>query len=164
MTGRPVRSSPLGVTHRRQSVFRPALVNRTWSQLFGHGFVNPVDDFRDDLPPTQPDTTETPGRRVPLRARLQTPDPLHLQQQGVSAYGRPLPDNENDRELWSHMAVKVLSPEAFYDSLTTLRRSRIQPRQGDDSEGRSPRRLLRFFRTEGETDDETRFGKGFRNF
>src|SRR5262249_40346190 len=41
-------------TAKENRYFAPALVNRTWAQLFGRGFVNPVDDFRDDNPPSNP--------------------------------------------------------------------------------------------------------------
>ena len=34
--------------------FAEATVNRIWSQLFGRGIVNPVDDFRSTNPPTHP--------------------------------------------------------------------------------------------------------------
>jgi hypothetical protein len=33
-------------------------VNRTWAELIGRGFVNPVDDFRADNPPSHPKTLD----------------------------------------------------------------------------------------------------------
>lgn len=38
------------VTDPRNKLFSQALVNRVWKTLIGRGFVEPVDDFRDDNP------------------------------------------------------------------------------------------------------------------
>src|SRR5260370_30835771 len=35
--------------------FPKAIVNRYWGVFFGRGFVNPVDDFNDQNPPTNPE-------------------------------------------------------------------------------------------------------------
>ena len=35
-------------------LFSRNLVNRVWGELLGRGFVNPVDDFRADNPPSHP--------------------------------------------------------------------------------------------------------------
>src|SRR5262249_22797671 len=40
--------------------------------------------------------------------------------QAYQRSSRALPDNENDRELFSHMAVKPFTPEVFYDSLVVV--------------------------------------------
>jgi len=42
------------VTDPRNRYFSRALVNRVWKTLVGRGFVEPVDDFRDDNPPALP--------------------------------------------------------------------------------------------------------------
>lgn len=46
------------ITNPRNRYFSRALVNRVWKQLIGRGFVEPVDDFRDDNQPTHPRTLE----------------------------------------------------------------------------------------------------------
>ena len=38
--------------------FAKAFVNRLWSQYFGRGFVNPVDDLSDENEPTHPDLSD----------------------------------------------------------------------------------------------------------
>jgi len=42
------------VTARSNPWFAKAMVNRVWSWMMGRGFVNPVDDFRSDNPPSHP--------------------------------------------------------------------------------------------------------------
>lgn len=42
------------VTDPRNRFYSRAIVNRVWAELVGRGFVDPVDDFRADNPPTHP--------------------------------------------------------------------------------------------------------------
>jgi len=42
------------VTNPRNRFYSRAMVNRVWAELIGRGFVNPVDDFRNDNPPSHP--------------------------------------------------------------------------------------------------------------
>ncbi len=46
------------VTDPKNRFFSRAFVNRVWAQLIGRGFVEPVDDFRDDNPPSHPQTLD----------------------------------------------------------------------------------------------------------
>jgi len=46
------------VTDPRNRFFSRAMVNRVWAELIGRGFVNPVDDFRNDNPPSHPKTLD----------------------------------------------------------------------------------------------------------
>ena len=46
------------VTDPRNKQFARSLVNRTWAELIGRGFVNPVDDFRADNPVSHPRTLD----------------------------------------------------------------------------------------------------------
>ena len=46
------------VTSPRNRYFARLLVNRVWKDLVGTGFVEPVDDFRDDNPPSHPRTLD----------------------------------------------------------------------------------------------------------
>jgi hypothetical protein len=42
------------VTDPRNRFFARNIVNRVWGELLGRGFVNPVDDFKEDNPPSHP--------------------------------------------------------------------------------------------------------------
>ena len=46
------------VTDPRNRFYSRAMVNRVWAELIGRGFVNPVDDFRNDNPPSHPKTLD----------------------------------------------------------------------------------------------------------
>jgi len=46
------------VTDPRNRAYAKAMVNRVWAELIGRGFVNPVDDFRNDNPPSHPKTLD----------------------------------------------------------------------------------------------------------
>jgi len=46
------------VTDPRNRFYSRAIVNRVWAELIGRGFVNPVDDFRNDNPPSHPKTLD----------------------------------------------------------------------------------------------------------
>ena len=51
--GREVLAS--WVTAADNPYFARAAVNRVWARFFGTGIVDPVDDFRDDNPPSHPE-------------------------------------------------------------------------------------------------------------
>jgi hypothetical protein len=46
------------VTDPRNRFFSRTMVNRVWAELMGRGFVNAVDDFRDDNQPSHPKTLD----------------------------------------------------------------------------------------------------------
>ena len=46
------------VTSPRNRYFSRSLVNRVWNDLIGRAFVDPVDDFRDENPPSHPKTMD----------------------------------------------------------------------------------------------------------
>ncbi len=46
------------VTSPRNRYFARSFVNRLWKELVGRGFVEPVDDFRADNPPSHPQTLD----------------------------------------------------------------------------------------------------------
>ncbi len=46
------------VTDPRNRFYAKSMVNRVWAELIGRGFVNPVDDFRNDNPASHPKTLD----------------------------------------------------------------------------------------------------------
>src|SRR5207249_5408647 len=46
------------ITDPRNRFFSRNIVNRVWAELIGRGFVNPVDDFKEDNPPSHPKTLD----------------------------------------------------------------------------------------------------------
>jgi Protein of unknown function (DUF1549)/Protein of unknown function (DUF1553) len=47
------------ITAKDNPYFAKAIVNRMWGLLLGHGFVEPIDDFRPSNPPTLPAALDT---------------------------------------------------------------------------------------------------------
>ncbi len=106
------------MTSANNPYFAKAAVNRTWAHLFGQGLVNPVDDLRADNPASHPAIMEMLEREFKesgfdLKYLIRC---ICL----TDAYQRtsqPLKGNEEHHVKYSHMAVKVMSPGVFYDSL-----------------------------------------------
>ncbi len=102
--------------------FSKAMVNRTWAQLFGRGLVNPVDDLQDGNQASHPELM------AELAAQFSASgfDLKHLvrsicNSQAYQRSSKPHAQNgEAGPELYARMAIKVLSAEQLYDSLTLV--------------------------------------------
>jgi hypothetical protein len=99
--------------------FAKALVNRTWAHLFGRGFVNPVDDMLPEHEPSHPELMAALARHVATTGEY---DLKYLIKaiclsDAYQRTSKPTPANKDDKTLFSHMSVKVLSPEQLFDSL-----------------------------------------------
>jgi hypothetical protein len=105
----------------KNKFFARAMVNRTWALLLGRGLVNPVDDMREDNLASHPELLQ------------QLADAFGASDFDVKflvkaiclsdAYGRssrPVAGNDKDQVLFSHVAVKPLTPEQLYDSLNVV--------------------------------------------
>lgn len=107
------------VTAKENAYFAKATVNRVWGQFFGRGLVDPVDDFRDDNPASHPELLDDLAKafvdadfdlRYLLRAIGRT-----------KAYHRTsirTDSTQDDPRLFARMAVKGLTGEQLFDSLT----------------------------------------------
>ncbi len=114
----PFRPSFAGwLTASENRFFAPALINRTWSHFLARGFVNPLDDFESGSP-THPELLALLAREFKasgfdqkwlIRAICNS--------RAYQRTSRPEKGNESDTELFSHQAVKVMTPETLYDSL-----------------------------------------------
>lgn len=98
--------------------FAPAAANRVWAHFFGRGLVNPIDDLNEDNEPSHPASLQALADEF----RASGYDLKHLIRcicatQAYQRSSRPLPANKEDQVQYSHMAAKVMSPEAMYDSL-----------------------------------------------
>jgi hypothetical protein len=101
--------------------FSRSIVNRAWAHYFGRGIVNPVDDLSDENEPTHPELLSALAKEF-------SGGGFDLKQltRGIclsDAYQRtsvPTPANKSDSLLYSHMAIKVLTPEQLFDSLVAV--------------------------------------------
>jgi hypothetical protein len=102
--------------------FGRATVNRVWAQLFGRGFVNPVDDLRDDNAPSHPEllddlTKEFAAGGYDLKGLFRAVCNTRAYQRTSKAAGGKA---DAPPELFARMSVRVLTPEELFDSLTQI--------------------------------------------
>ncbi len=109
------------MTGAENPYFAKAMVNRTWAQLFGNGIVDPVDDMIDKNKPSHPELLDELTREFTAGGF-----DLKFLIKGIvmsAAYQRsskPSTGNKEDDQLFSHMAVKMMTAEQLYDSLTMI--------------------------------------------
>lgn len=106
------------MTHPDNPYFGRAMVNRIWAQLFGPGFVNPIEDMHPDNPPSHPELLDGLAEEFSHTGY----DLKHLfrvicNSQTYQRSSKPTADNKDDSELFSHQTVKVMTPEQMFDSL-----------------------------------------------
>jgi hypothetical protein len=110
--------------------FAKAFVNRLWSQYMGRGLVNPVDDLSKENEPTHSELLTALAQEFADSGF----DVKHMirgicNSQVYQRSSKPVGDNREDRTLYSHQSIKVLSGEQLFDSLTTV----IGPIGGKDN-------------------------------
>ncbi|MFM8270732.1 MAG: DUF1553 domain-containing protein, partial [Gemmata sp.] len=117
------------MTSTTNPFFAKSLVNRTWAHLFGRGFVNPVDDMLPENAPTHPDLMNALAHHIGTAGEFDLKYLLKAicLSETYQRTSRPTADNKNDKALYSHMAVKVFSPEQLYDSLAAVTGSQSAP-------------------------------------
>jgi hypothetical protein len=156
--------------------FAPAAVNRLWAHFFARGFVNPIDDMHDGNPPSHPELLKFLADEF----RAAGFDQKHLiraicNSQAYQRSSKPLKENEQDTQLFSRQAVKVMDPEVLYDSLclalgtTELRTTAGGERPGFGGGFRGgnggPRAaFVNFFSTKEDGDDATEMSFGIPQF
>jgi hypothetical protein len=106
------------VTSPDNPYFARAAVNRMWGHFFGVGLVDPVDDFRDDNPPTDPELLHDLSR-----AFVASGFDLSYLIRGIclsQAYQRTSAQTDASQagtRLPARMTVKAMTAEQFFDSL-----------------------------------------------
>lgn len=105
-------------TAKDNRFFARAQVNRIWFHLMGRGIVEPIDDFRDTNPPTNP----------PLLAALADDFVAHdfdlrhiiraiMNSRAYQLSSVPNATNADDERNFSHAAVRRLSAEQLLDAM-----------------------------------------------
>ena len=107
------------LTSPNNPFFARNLVNRLWAHFFGRGLVNPLNDFRQENPPSHPELLDLLSREFIASGF----DQQHLircicQSRAYQRTSRPTPGNADDEVLFSHMSIKILTPEMLLDSLS----------------------------------------------
>jgi hypothetical protein len=124
------------MTSLKNPYFSKAMVNRTWAQFFGRGIVNPVDDMHDGNAPSHPQlladlSAQFAAGGFDVKQLVRAVCNSRAYQRTSKPTGG---NGDAGPELFSRMAVKVLSPEQLFDSLaqvlgTPQQPARPQPRQ-----------------------------------
>jgi hypothetical protein len=129
------------VVSPKNKFFARAMVNRTWGQLFGRGFVNPVDDLRDDNVPSHTELLQELADAFAASGfDLKFLVKSICLSETYNRTSRPAAGNEKDETLFSHVAVKPLTPEQLYDSLeVVLGSARGGREKGGKPQGGKPR-------------------------
>jgi hypothetical protein len=124
------------MTSPKNPYFSKAMVNRTWAQFFGRGIVNPVDDMHDGNAPSHPQLlAELSAQFAAGGFEVKQLIRAICNSRAYQRTSKPAGGNRDaGPELFSRMAVKVLSPEQLFDSLTKVlgtpqQPARPQPRQ-----------------------------------
>ena len=93
-------------------------VNRIWSNLMGRGIVEPVDDFRDSNPPSNPDLLDALADDF----RQNGFDQKHILRTILNSRTYQLSSqtnafNHEDEKLFSHARVRMLGAEQLLDAI-----------------------------------------------
>ncbi len=107
------------MTSRDNPFLARAAVNRAWAHLFGRGIVEPVDDFGPHNPPSHPELLDELAEYF-VRTGFDLRE-LYRTLASTRAYqltSRSSADSPPPPELFARMAIKTLTPEQLYDSLS----------------------------------------------
>jgi hypothetical protein len=146
--------------------FARATVNRLWAHFFGRGFVTPVDDMHEGNAPSHPELLqELAGQFTASDFDLKHLIRAICNSRTYQRTSKPAAGNDKDVTLFSHMAIKVLSPGQLYDSLVQVigapRQNAPRNRQAQQrGPGANPRaQFVAFFQAE-EGADPTEYQAG----
>jgi hypothetical protein len=106
------------MTNAKNPYFSQAIVNRIWAQLMGKGFVEPLDGFGEEQPPSHPKLLDWLAEDFEIHGY----DLKHLMRTilNTDAYQRTSKtnkSNKNDDRFFSHAYIKPLSAEQFFYSM-----------------------------------------------
>lgn len=112
------------VTDPRNKLFSQALVNRVWKTLVGRGFVEPVDDFRNDNPAAHPKALDYLAKEfVASDFDLRSLVKLIVSSDAYQRAHAPLDMDQPTRaKMEEHLLatpVRRMIAESLYDSIVT---------------------------------------------
>jgi hypothetical protein len=124
-TGEPADGNALTVLAdwltRDNRQFRRNLANRVWFHLLGRGIVEPVDDFRDSNPPSNPALLDTiTGYLNGHEMRLKPLVAWIIKSRTYQAGAAPDATNREDESNFSRAAVRLLPAEVLLDAISQM--------------------------------------------
>src|SRR6185503_10530194 len=101
------------------SRFAAAQVNRIWFHLMGRGIVDPIDDFRDTNPPSNPALLSALAEDF-VRSKFDLRRMVRVICNSLTYQlaSRPTKDNEEDEWNFSHAFVRRLTAEQMLDAMS----------------------------------------------
>lgn len=114
------RRQALALYLTRHENFTRAFVNRMWAHFMGRGFTNPVDDFGEHNPPSNPEALEFLGKKFeqygyePKRVIRWI---CNTDAYSLSSVANKTNDKQDAEPFFSRMLLKAMSPEQMFDSL-----------------------------------------------
>jgi len=99
--------------------FTRNMANRVWYHLMGRGIVEPVDDFRDSNPPSNPDLLDELSDRLAAGGmRLRPLVGLVMKSSVYQLGAAPNPSNAEDEANFSRASVRLLPAEVLLDAIS----------------------------------------------
>lgn len=104
--------------------FAPSLVNRVWYHLMGRGIVEPVDDFRDTNPPSNPELLDALAKDFAkngyrLKALIRTILNSRTYQLASVRGPKQSPFAADPDRYFTKAAIRMLSAEQILDAIST---------------------------------------------
>jgi len=147
------------MTSPKNPWFAKATVNRMWAYFFGTGLVDPVDDLRDDNPASHPELLDKLAQQfaeykfdLKFLIRAITASRAY---QSASTADKDKPD---DPRLFARMALRGMTPEQIFDSLsmaTGFREKRMNRRIFYQDDSLRSEFLKQFATTDKRTEFQT---------
>ncbi len=98
--------------------FARNMANRVWYHLLGRGVVDPVDDFRDSNPPSNPPLLDHLAGYLKSHEMRLKPLVAHIMKSQIYQLdSRPSSTGAGDEANFSHARVKLLDAEVLYDAI-----------------------------------------------
>jgi hypothetical protein len=106
------------LTRPENPFFARVEANRIWSQLMGRGIVEPIDDFRDSNPPSNPELLNALSK-ILVESRFNRKQLIRsiLNSQTYQRSARTLELNRDDERFFSHARRQILSAEQLLDAV-----------------------------------------------
>jgi hypothetical protein len=106
------------LTGPKNPYFARAAVNKMWANFFGRGIVSPIDDMRPESTNSHPELLDALAADFVASGH----DLKHLirsicNSKTYQRTSRPLPNNKEDEELFSHAQIRAMSADMLFDSL-----------------------------------------------
>jgi hypothetical protein len=116
---RPVLARWLTAAENRY--FARAMVNRVWFQFFGRGLVNPVDNLSDENAPSHPELFDALAQQF-VRSGFDVKYLVRAicNSQAYQRCSAPASTAGATEVAYVSMAMKALTPEQLFDSLSTI--------------------------------------------